>query len=149
MEPEPTWRELFDEWRILWDEEKRARNEIFADSAYSVMEYWLGQQRIYHAQCRKCGLESHYAGAAIEEIRKHAICPKCFPRRRMVVMGYTDPGDETKKVVMDEDTATLVDKIRNGAPSIESTVSSAYDASIADRLIGSVLGKDSNESPEK
>jgi hypothetical protein len=150
MEPEPTWRDLFSEWRITWDEEKQARRD-FLDYLYSdIVEHWLGHQRIYHAQCRKCGLESHYAGATIEEIRKHAICPKCFPRRRMVVMGYTDPGDETKKVVMDEDTATLVDKIRNGAPPLECTVSGTYDASIADRLIGSALGKDSNEqSPEK
>jgi hypothetical protein len=141
VEPDPTWRELFNEWRITWDEEKQARADAMRLIYDDIVEHWLGQQRIYHAQCRKCGLESHYAGATIEEIRRHAICPKCFPRRRMVVMGYTDPGDETKKVVMDEETATLVDKIRNSAPPIESMVSSAYDASIADRLIGSVLGE--------
>jgi hypothetical protein len=152
MEPEPTWRDLFNEWRITWDEEKQARADALRLVYDDIMEHWLGQQRIYHAQCRKCGLESHYAGATIEEIRKHAICPKCFPRRRMVVMGYTDPGDENpKKIMMDEGTATLVDKIRNSndPPSIESAVSSAYDASIADRLIGSALGKGTDESPEK
>jgi hypothetical protein len=154
VEPEPTWRDLFNEWRITWDEEKQARRDyLINDFLGDIMEHWLGNQRIYHAQCRKCGLESHYAGAAIEEIRKHAICPKCFPRRRMVVMGYTDPGDEntSKSIFMDEATAAIVDKLANDSPPpLERTVSSAYDASIADRLIGSALGKETNEqSPEK
>jgi hypothetical protein len=151
MEPEPTWRELFNEWRITWDEEKQARRDFLNDFYSDIMEHWLGQQRIYHAQCRKCGLESHYAGAAIEEIRKHAICPKCFPRRRMVVMGYTDPGDESpKKIFMDQATADAFDKMMKDAPPpLERTVSSAYDASVADRLIGSALGKGTDESHEK
>jgi hypothetical protein len=152
MEPEPTWRELFDEWRITWDEGKQARADAMRLIYDDIVEHWLGQQRIYHAQCRKCGLESHFAGAAIEEIRRHAICPKCFPRRRMVVMGYTDPGDETpKKIFMDQATADAFDTMmKDQPPPLERTTSSAYDASIADRLIGSALGKDSNEqSPEK
>jgi hypothetical protein len=151
VEPEPTWRDLFNEWRITWDEEKQARRDFLNDFYSDIMEHWLGQQRIYHAQCRKCGLESHYAGAAIEEIRKHAICPKCFPRRRMVVMGYTDPGDESpKKIFMDQATADAFDKMMKDAPPpLERTVSSAYDASVADRLIGSALGKGTDESPEK
>jgi hypothetical protein len=142
VEPEPTWRDLFNEWRITWDEERQARNESIIDFYTDMMEHWLGHQRIYHAQCRKCGLESHFAGAAIEEIRKHAICPKCFPRRRMVVMGYTDPGEGTaKSIFMDEATAAIVDKIANEAPPpLERTVSGTYDASIADRLIASALG---------
>jgi hypothetical protein len=149
MEPEPTWRDLFNEWRITWDEEKQARRDFLNDFYSDMMEHWLGNQRIYHAQCRKCGLESHYAGATIEEIRRHAICPKCFPRRRMVVMGYTDPGDESQpmKTFMDKETDKIM---KNAPPPLERTASSAYDADTADRLIGSALGKDSNEqSPEK
>jgi hypothetical protein len=131
VEPEPTWRDLFNEWRITWDEEKQARRDFLNDFYSDIMEHWLGNQRIYHAQCRKCGLESHYAGATIEEIRKHAICPKCFPRRRMVVMGYTDPGDENPKS-LEADEGEI--------PVLERAISRPYDASIADRLIGSALG---------
>jgi hypothetical protein len=40
--------------------------------------------------------------------------------------------------------------MKDAPPPLERTTSGSYDASIADRLIGSALGKGSNEqSPEK